>query len=41
MELSSVLDTYRPDSAALFRTTSANSQTELIPNDGKENYSEF
>ncbi|XP_026473065.1 odorant receptor coreceptor [Ctenocephalides felis] len=36
MELSSVLDTYRPDSAALFRTTSANSQTELIPNDDND-----
>lgn len=34
MELSATLDTYRPNSAALFRTISAGSKTELILNDG-------
>lgn len=35
MELSASLDTYRPNSAALFRSLSANSKTELVNNDGK------
>ena len=34
MELSATLDTYRPNSAALFRTISANSKSELILNEG-------
>lgn len=38
MELSASLDTYRPDSAALFRSLSASSKSELIMNDGEENY---
>lgn len=37
IELSSTLDTYRPDSASLFqRALSANSKSELIKNDGKK-----
>lgn len=35
MELSASLDTYRPNSAALFRSLSANSKSELIINEGK------
>lgn len=35
MELSSTLDTYRPNSAALFRSISAGSTKELIENEGK------
>jgi odorant receptor len=35
MELSATLDTYRPNSAALFRNISAGSKSELIMNDGK------
>lgn len=35
MELSASLDTYRPNSAALFRTDSANSKSGLIENDGE------
>lgn len=36
IELSSTLDTYRPDSASLFqRALSANSKSELMKNDGK------
>ena len=35
MELSATLDTYRPNSAALFRNVSAGSKSELILNDGK------
>lgn len=35
MELSASLDTYRPNSAALFRNISAGSKSELILNDGK------
>lgn len=35
MELSASLDTYRPNSAALFRSLSANSKSELVNNDGK------
>jgi hypothetical protein len=35
MELSASLDTYRPNSAALFRSLSAQSKSELILNDGK------
>lgn len=35
MELSASLDTYRPNSAALFRSLSANSGSELVKNDGK------
>lgn len=35
MELSASLDTYRPNSAALFRSLSANSKTELVNNDRK------
>lgn len=34
MELSASLDTYRPNSAALFRTSSGNSKSELINADG-------
>lgn len=34
MELSASLDTYRPNSAALFRTISAGSKSELIANEG-------
>lgn len=34
MELSATLDTYRPNSAALFRTISAGSKSELIANEG-------
>lgn len=34
MELSATLDTFRPNSAALFRTVSANSKSELVGNDG-------
>lgn len=34
MELSASLDTYRPNSAALFRSLSANSKSELIHNEG-------
>lgn len=34
MELSASLDTYRPNSAALFRSLSANSKSELVNNDG-------
>ncbi|XP_055313278.1 odorant receptor coreceptor [Sitodiplosis mosellana] len=33
MELSASLDTYRPNSAALFRSLSANSKSELVNND--------
>lgn len=36
MELSSTLDTYRPNSAALFRSISAGSTKELIDNEGTE-----
>ncbi|XP_012156143.1 odorant receptor coreceptor isoform X1 [Ceratitis capitata] len=36
MELSASLDTYRPNSAALFRSLSANSKSELINNEEKE-----
>ena len=36
MELSATLDTYRPNSAALFRNVSAGSKSELILNDGKK-----
>lgn len=36
MELSASLDTYRPNSAALFRSLSASSKSELIMNDGEE-----
>lgn len=36
MELSASLDTYRPNSAALFRGISAGSKSELILNDGKQ-----
>lgn len=36
MELSASLDTYRPNSAALFRSLSANSKSELIINEEKE-----
>lgn len=35
MELSSTLDTYRPNSAALFRSISAGSTKELMNNEGK------
>lgn len=35
MELSSTLDTYRPNSASLFRAISAGSTKELIENEGK------
>lgn len=35
MELSASLDTYRPNSAALFRAASAGSKAELILNEGK------
>lgn len=35
MELSSTLDTYRPNSAALFRSISAGSNKELIQNEGE------
>lgn len=35
MELSASLDTYRPNSAALFRAISAGSKSELILNEGK------
>lgn len=35
MELSSTLDTYRPNSAALFRSISAGSTKELIDNEGE------
>lgn len=35
MELSASLDTYRPNSAALFRSLSANSKSDLVANDGK------
>lgn len=35
MELSASLDTYRPNSAALFRSTSGNSKSELIAHDSK------
>lgn len=34
MELSASLDTYRPNSAALFRNISAGSKSELIANEG-------
>jgi hypothetical protein len=34
MELSASLDTYRPNSAALFRSISAGSKSELIMNEG-------
>lgn len=34
MELSASLDTYRPNSAALFRSVSAGSKSELIENEG-------
>ncbi|KAL7038395.1 hypothetical protein ACKWTF_009568 [Chironomus riparius] len=37
MELSATLDTYRPNSAALFRNVSAGSKSELILNDEMEN----
>lgn len=36
MELSSTLDTYRPDSAQLFRSISAGSQKMLIDNEEKD-----
>ena len=36
MELSATLDTYRPNSAALFRSISANSKSELILNEGNK-----
>lgn len=36
MELSASLDTYRPNSTALFRSLSANSKSELIINEEKE-----
>lgn len=35
MELSASLDTYRPNSAALFRSDSANSKSGLIEDDGE------
>lgn len=35
MELSATLDTYRPNSAALFRAISANSKADLTLNEGK------
>lgn len=38
MELSSTLDTYRPNSAALFRSISAGSTKELVNNEGDYNY---
>lgn len=41
MELSSTLDTYRPNSAALFRSISAGSTKELIHNEGKRGSKEF
>ena len=41
MELSSTLDTYRPNSAALFRAISAGSKSELIANEGKEYFSVY
>lgn len=42
MELSATLDTYRPNSAALFRSISAGSKSELILNDGElETFSRF
>lgn len=41
MELSAALDTYRPNSAALFRNASANSKSELILNDGKYKKQKF
>lgn len=39
MELSATLDTYRPNSAALFRSISAGSKSELIINEGKFSFS--
>lgn len=39
MELSATLDTYRPNSAALFRTISANSKAELLLNEGNKIHS--
>ncbi|CRK97298.1 CLUMA_CG010693, isoform A [Clunio marinus] len=41
MELSATLDTYRPNSAALFRTVSASSKSELILNDENEKNSNY
>jgi odorant receptor len=41
MELSASLDTFRPNSAALFRTGSANSKSELILNDENNNMKDF
>lgn len=41
MELSASLDTYRPNSAALFRSISAGSKSELLLNDGKHFYQIF
>lgn len=42
MELSATLDTYRPNSAQLFRSISASSKQELIDNEGtNEPLSEF
>lgn len=38
MELSSTLDTYRPNSAALFRSISAGSTKDLINNEGKKGW---
>lgn len=35
MELSATLDTYRPNSAQLFRSISAGSKSELIDNESK------
>lgn len=35
MELSATLDTYRPNSGALFRNISAGSKSELIENEGE------
>lgn len=35
MELSASLDTYRPNSAALFRSDSADSKSGLIEDDGE------
>lgn len=41
MELSATLDTYRPNSAALFRSVSAASKSELIANEGVCYFSVF
>lgn len=41
MELSSALDTYRPNSAALFRSSSGDSKTALVENDRKQYFKKF